>query len=146
MTDQFLMNGYNINISLLIVHLFAIFITSQQIYLASRLLNRRKVINSRYFIRLFISSLLIWLIVMTVYFIFNNLLDSVQLSSTQEIATIIIFVISIYIIKIIILPVATGQYDVWERAIWLTFTTFIFIYIVNFISTQFGQKLIIFFN
>ena len=129
-------SGDPVQILLLIA---AILLTALMLYLATRIVTGRKESDSSYLIKLLISAILIWVLIIVVGALVGALGNLLS-----QAATVIIFTGAIYIVKILIMPSATGRYDVWERAIWIALLTFIFIYIVNYLSGSLGYELIYF--
>ena len=126
--------------------LIAILLTGLILYLSTRIVTGRKNTDSGYIIKILLSAILIWILILLIGTLVNTLQGLSTISGIQQATTVIIFTGSIYIIKILILPSATGSYDVWERSIWIALFTFIFINAVNYISGSLGTPLIYFFN
>lgn len=126
--------------------LIAILLTGLILYLSTRIVTGKKNTNSAYTVKILASAVLIWVLILLIGILVNTLQGISAISGIQQATTVIIFTGSIYIVKILILPSATGSYDVWERSIWITLLTFIFIYAVNYISGSLGTPLIYFFN
>ena len=128
-----------------ILLIVAILLTALLLYLATRLVTGTKNTETGYLLKLLISAIFVWALIIVVGAILSQLGSLGTVAGLQQATTVIIFTGSIYIVKILIMPTAAGRYDVWERSIWITLLTFIFIYAVNYISGQLGTELIYFF-
>lgn len=129
-------SGDPVQILLLIA---AILLTALLLYLATRIVTGHKDTESTYMIKILLSAILIWILIIVVGALVGALGNVLS-----QAATVIIFTGAIYIVKLLIMPSASGRYDVWERSIWIALLTFIFIYIVNYISGTLGYELIYF--
>lgn len=117
--------------------IIAILLTTLLLYIATRIVTGKKESHSSYWLRLLLSAILIWVLVIAVGAVVGAL-GTIGNAFSQAIV-VIVFTGAIYIVKFLILPETKGNYEVWERAIWITLLTFIFIAIVNYISTQLGN-------
>ena len=116
--------------------IIAILLTTLLLYLATRIVTSKKDSDRSYWLKLLLSAILIWILVIVVGAVIGAL-GTLGAAFSQALV-VIVFTGSIYIVKMLILPETRGNYDLWERAIWITLLTFIFIFVVNYISVQLG--------
>ena len=116
--------------------IIAILLTTLLLYLATRIVTGKKDSDTSYWLKLLLSAILIWILVIAVGAVIGAL-GALGQAFGQAIL-VIVFTGSIYIVKLLILP-ETKNYDAWERAKWITLLTFIFIYVVNYLSVQIGH-------
>ena len=129
----------NINtsdIERILLLIIAILLTTLLLYLATRIVTKKRGSDKEFWIKLLLSAILIWLLVIAVGAVVGAL-GSLGSAFSQAIL-VIVFTGSIYIVKFLILPETQGNYDYWERSIWIALLTFIFIFVVNYISVQLG--------
>ena len=127
-------NTADLNQILLLI--IAILLTTLLLYLATRIVTGKKDSDTGYWVKLLLSAILIWVLVIAVGAVIGAL-GALGQAFSQAIL-VIVFTGSIYIVKLLILP-ETKSYDAWERAIWITLLTFIFIAVVNYLSVQIGH-------
>lgn len=116
--------------------IIAILLTTLLLYLATRIVAKKKDSDTSYWLKLLLAAILIWVLVIAVAAVIGAL-GTLGTAFSQAII-VIVFTGSIYIVKLLIMPETKGYYDSWERSIWITLLTFIFIFIVNYISVQLG--------
>ena len=117
--------------------IIAILLTTLLLYLATRIVTKKSDSDAGYWVKLLLTAILIWVLVIAVGAVVGAL-GTLGTAFSQAII-VIVFTGAIYIVKFLILPETSGHYDYWERAIWITLLTFIFIVVVNYISVQLGH-------
>ncbi|MHA2362911.1 MAG: hypothetical protein ACXAC7_03070 [Candidatus Hodarchaeales archaeon] len=127
----------------LVLIIVAIVLTAVLLYLATRLVTGRKETGTGYFIRLLIVAIIIYVIAFGIQAAVGSLGALGQYTGLQPAVVVIIFTAIIYIIKMGVLPATTGNYDVWERALWIALLTVIFIFAFNTITNEFFDTPII---
>lgn len=116
--------------------IIAILLTTLLLYLATRIVTGKKDSDTSYWIKLLLSAILIWILVIAVGAVIGAL--GTLGAAFGQALLVIVFTGSIYIVKLLILPETYSHYDSWERAIWIALLTFIFIFVVNYISVELG--------
>jgi len=126
----------NLQVNLQIVWLIiAILLVVAILYISTYLVHGVKETNSRYMLSLFIVAIIAILAIPAL----------TRLSSViglPQIGPYIIFVSLLYTVKYLLKPTRTSSLG-WEKAVWISFITIVFIYLLNMITGMlFGVEVI----
>ena len=126
----------NLQLNLQIVWLIiAILLVVAILYISTYLVHGARETDSRYILSLFIVAIIAIFAIPAL----TRLAGIIRLS---QIAPYIIFVSLLYSVKYILKPTGTSSLG-WEKAIWISFITIVFIYILNMITIMlFGVEVI----
>jgi len=126
----------NLQVNLQIVWLIiAILLVVAILYISTYLVHGVKETNSRYMLSLFIVAILAILAIPAL----TRLSSLIGLS---QIGPYIIFVSLLYTVKYLLKPTNTSSLG-WEKAIWISFISIVFIYLLNMITSMlFGVEVI----
>lgn len=123
------------SIEQILYYIVMILLTSLFLYLATRIITGKKNIDAPYMISLIIVAII-------ALFAAPALTIIATILMVPELAMIVLFIVIVYAVRYL-LKTGKGDSIAWEKAIWITFLTLVFIFLVNRITMMlFGIRLI----
>lgn len=130
------------NLETLVLIIIAILLTALLLYVATRLIAGKADLNAGYAGRLIIVAIIIFVVFYGLGAVIGQL--GALGAPFAPAITIMVFTAVIYIVKLLLLPAVTsGNYDMWQRSIWISLLTVILIIALNYIFGQLFSRTII---